>query len=395
MTTSTSASTSEARRASQSALVRNLLVAMVLLGGAGAAAVYAGVGPERFWANWLLWTLFLLTLGLGNLFLVALERLVGAHWSVPMRRVPERLASLIPLSVPLLLVALLGVRALLPWTRPEAAHNPILVAKSPWLNLPFLVVRLIVCAAAWLLFYRFYVKGSLKQDDSKDSSFTVRARRLAPPFMVVFFFTVTIVAFDWVSGLEPEWYSDMFGVYLFAGTFLSGIAAMAQGVLAMLRRGRLPEVKTKHYYNLGTLGLAFTVFYAYIGFAQYMLIWYANLPEEIVWFKHRTEGAWGPIALMLPLFHFFIPFFALIGSAGKRSTKVMFIATFSILIGHFIDLYWLIFPVLGAPALGWPELVMAMLFLGLGFLQIRRAMGRGADMPVGDPLLVKGLEWQL
>jgi len=381
-------------QAPRSPFARNLLLLMVLLGAGGAVAVYVSVGPERFWANWILWTLFLLTLGLGNLFLVALERLVGAHWSVPMRRVPERIAALVPLSVPLLLVALLGVPVLFPWTHAEAAHNPILVAKSPWLNLPFFVIRLVLCAVAWLLFYRFYVKGSLKQDASKDSSFTLRARRLAPLFMVVFFFSVTIVAFDWISSLEPEWYSDMFGVYLFAGTFLTGIAAMAQGVLSLIRRGRLPEVTSKHYYNLGTLGLAFTVFYAYIGFAQYMLIWYANLPEEVVWFKHRIEGDWQAVALLLPLFHFFVPFVLLIGSAGKRSAKVMYLATLSILLGHFIDLYWLIFPVLGSPVFGWPEVSMALLFLGLGFLQIRRVMGRGADMPIGDPLLIKGLEWQ-
>ena len=381
-------------QAPRSPFARNLLLLMVLLGAGGAVAVYVSVGPERFWANWILWTLFLLTLGLGNLFLVALERLVGAHWSVPMRRVPERIAALVPLSVALLLVALLGVPVLFPWTHAEAAHNPILVAKSPWLNLPFFVIRLVLCAVAWLLFYRFYVKGSLKQDASKDSSFTLRARRLAPLFMVVFFFSVTIVAFDWISSLEPEWYSDMFGVYLFAGTFLTGIAAMAQGVLSLIRRGRLPEVTSKHYYNLGTLGLAFTVFYAYIGFAQYMLIWYANLPEEVVWFKHRIEGDWQAVALLLPLFHFFVPFVLLIGSAGKRSAKVMYLATLSILLGHFIDLYWLIFPVLGSPVFGWPEVSMALLFLGLGFLQIRRVMGRGADMPIGDPLLIKGLEWQ-
>ncbi len=382
--------------APRSSLVRNLLLALTALGAVGAAAVYFSAGPERFWANWLVWTLFLLTIGLGNLFLVALERLVGAHWSVPMRRVPERIASLIPLAIPLLFVAFLGVPVLFPWTHDEAKHNPILIAKQPWLNLPFFAIRLVVCAVVWLLFYSFYVRGSLRQDESKDPAFTVRARKLAPPFMVAFFFTVTILAFDWISGLEPEWYSDMFGVYLFAGTFVSGIAAMALGVLGLIRRGRLTEVKDKHFYNLGTLGLAFTVFYAYIGFAQYMLIWYANLPEEVVWFKHRIDGAWYPVALLLPLLHFFIPFFLLIGSVGKRSPRLLRLATLSILLGHFVDLYWLIFPVLGTePLFGWPELAMACLFLGLGFLQIRRAMGRGADMPVGDPLLAKGLEWQL
>jgi hypothetical protein len=376
--------------------VRNLFGAVTLIGAAGSAGVYFSVGRERFWVNWLVWTLFLLTLGLGNLFLVALERLVGAHWSVPMRRVPERIASLIPLAVVLLFIALLGVPVIFPWTFPAAAHNPILVAKAPWLNLPFFAIRLVVCAAVWMLFYSFYVRGSLRQDASKDPAFTVRARKLAPAFMVVFFFSVTILAFDWISGLEPEWYSDMFGVYLFAGSFISGIAAMIMGVLALMRRGRLPEVQTKHVYNLGTLGLAFTVFFAYIGFAQYMLIWYANLPEEVIWFKHRIEGAWQPVAWLLPLLHFVIPFLLLIGSLGKKHPGALRVAAISILLGHFVDLYWLIFPTLGStPLFGWPELAMACFFLGLGFLQIRRAMNRGADMPIGDPLLSRGLEWQL
>jgi hypothetical protein len=376
-------------------LARNFLLALTVIGAAGTAGVYFSVARERFWVNWLVWTLFLLTLGLGNLFLVALERLVGAHWSVPMRRVPERIASLIPLAVVLLLVALFGVPVIFPWTFPAAAHNPILVAKAAWLNLPFFAIRLAVCAAVWMLLYVFYVRGSLRQDESKDPAFTVRARRLAPAFMVVFFFSVTILAFDWISGLEPEWYSDMFGVYLFAGTFISGIAAMIVGVLSLMRRGRLPEVQTKHVYNLGSLALAFTVFFAYIGFAQYMLIWYANLPEEVSWFKHRIEGAWQPVALLLPLLHFFIPFFLLIGSLGKRHPATLRIAASSILLGHFVNLYWLIFPVLGpTPLFGWPELAMACFFFGLGCLQIRRAMGRGADMPVGDPLLSRGLEWQ-
>lgn len=365
-------------------------------GAAGAIAVYLVAGPARFWANWLVWTLYLLTLGLGSLFIVALERLVGATWSVPMRRVPERIAALVPLGTGLLVLALLSLPVLFPWMHEEARHNPILVAKSAWLNLPFVIVRLGICAALWLGFYAFYVRGSRRQDESHDARFTVRARYWAPPFMIMFFFTITFLGFDWVSSLEPEWYSDMFGVYLFAGTFLAGIAAMAVGVLALMRQGRLPEVNSNHYYNLGTLGLAFTVFYAYIGFAQYMLIWYANLPEEVVWFKHRIEGAWQPVALLLPLFLFVIPFFLLLGSELKKKPIVLWVAAVVILIGHLVDVYWMIFPVLGnVPLLGWPELVMACLFVGLGALQLRAAMRRGANMPVGDPLLAKGLEWQL
>ena len=369
----------------------------------GAVAGLTGVvatslvsGWERFWVNWILWFLFLLTIGLGCLFIVALEHLVGARWSVPLRRVPERLSSLVLLVGPVALLALFALPILYPWTRPESLKDPVIAGKAVWLNVPFFALRVAVCLGLWILAYRILVAGSLRQDRDKDLRFTMRARRFAPIFMIIFGITITVVAFDWISSLQPAWYSDVLGVYVFAGTFLAGLAATTLALLYLRARGRLPGVGPDHVYNLGGFLFAFTVFWSYLGFAQYLLMWYANLPEEVFWYKERLEGPWHLLVLALAIFHFFVPFFVLIPRDAKSDPRRLFWIATIVLCSHWLDLYWMIFPVLGnGPLFGWPELSFGVFFISAGLLWVRRSMSLGTDMPVGDPFLREGLEFRL
>jgi len=372
------------------------LALMTAVGFLGVVAAYVGVRPERFWANWLLWFLYVLTVGLGCLFIVALEHLVGARWSVPIRRIPERISSLVVFVVPVALAALLSLPVLYPWARPEAANNPIIAGKAPWLNVPFFALRVILCLALWAVSHRVLVGGSVKQDLTKDPMFSVRAGRFAPAFMAIFTLTVTVVAFDWISSLEPEWYSDIFGIYIFAGAFLAGLAATSIAVVHLMDRGRLPGVRPDHLYNLGGFMFAFTVFWSYIGFAQYMLMWYGNMPEEVFWYEQRIEGPWLTMVWFLALVHFVVPFFALIPRETKGDPRRLRQAAVLILLAHFLDLYWLIFPVVGdSPVFWWPEASFALFFLGVALLWVRKSMTQGEDMPVGDPFLSEGLEFHL
>jgi len=368
---------------------------MAAVGAVGVVASYLTGPPERFWANWLLWFLFVLTIGLGSLFTVALGHLVAARWSIPIRRAPERLSALVLLALPMGLIALLSLPVLYPWTRPEAALKPAIAGKAPWLNVPFFSIRVVVCFALWLLAYNIFARGSVRQDETKDPAFSVRARGFAPAFMIIFAFSITLVAFDWISSLEPEWYSDIFGVYLFAGTFLAGLASSALVVLYLKDRGRLPGVQNEHLYSLGGFIFAFTVFWSYIGFAQYMLMWYGNMPEEIFWYKQRIEGPWLNVILLLAVIHFFVPFFALVPRDRKNDPRNLRWVAMLMLIAHFLDLYWMVLPVAGtSPPLSWPELSFALCFIGLTVLWVRRSMTMGADMPIGDPLLQEGLEFR-
>jgi hypothetical protein len=374
----------------------NRLNIAAVLGLAGVIATFLFYDRERFWVNWILWFLFLLTIGLGSLFIVALEHVVGARWSIPIRRIPERLSGLALLMAPASLIALFSLRVLYSWTRPEAMQDPIISGKAAWLNIPFFSLRVVLCAGLWFLAYRILVSGSLKQDQTRDPRFNLRARRFGPLYMIIFGITITIVAFDWISSLEPAWYSDIFGVYVFAGTFLAGLAATTLALLYVKSRGRLRTIGPDHMYSLGGFLFAFTVFWSYIAFAQYMLMWYANLPEEVFWYKERLQGAWGPLLLALAIFHFLVPFFILIPRDAKGNPRFLFWTAVIVLVSHWLDLYWMIFPVLRRGLLfGWPEFAFGLLVISGSLLWIRHKLNREPDMPVGDPSLNEGLEFRL
>lgn len=380
----------------QNRTTTHLLRGTLALGLLGVIAAYLKASPERFWANWLLWFVLLFTVALGSLFLVALEHLVNAKWSVPIRRIPERLATLLIPVVPIGLIALGALPVIYPGTRPEALHNKILAGKAFWLGIPFFSTRVIISLALVLMALAILVGGSLKQDQTKDPAFNTRARKFAPVFMAIFALVITLVAFDWVSGLTPEWYSDIFGVYLFAGAFLGGLAATSLSVLYLRGQNRLEGVRKDHLYNLGGFLFAFTVFWSYIGFAQYLLMWYANLPEEVIYFKIRLEGGWYALTVLLAVFHFVVPFFALVTRDAKADPRRLRRVALLMLAAHVLDIYWLIFPILpGGPYLSWPEISFALLFLSLALLWVRGAMEKGEDLPVGDPFLKEGLEFHL
>jgi len=372
-----------------------LLWSATALGGATAGASYFVTGGPRFWANWVVWFLYLLTLALGALFLVALEHLVSARWSVPLRRIPERLASLL---IPLCAVALIclgSLQSLFPGARPEAAGDPALAGKAVWLGVPFFSVRVALCAALGLVPLFVLLRGSLRQDRNPDPRFTIRARRFAPVCMAIFALLVTQAAFDWIGGLTPAWYSDVIGVYLFAGAFMAGLAATALAVLYLKGKDRLQAIRFDHIFNIGAFLFAFTVFWAYIAFAQYMLMWYGNLPDEVIWFQAHTGGAWLGVVVLLALLHFFVPFFALVPRDVKGDPRRLRWVALVVLAAHWVDLYWLVFPALGAPVFSWPELGFALFFTSGTLIWVRGAMERGEDMPVGDPFLREGLEFRL
>ncbi len=380
----------------QSDRTPTLLRGTLLLGVLAVAAAYREVPPSRFWANWLLWFILFFTVALGSLFLVALEHLVNAKWSVPVRRVPERLATLLIPACLMGLVAFAALPVLFPGTRPAALHDPQLAGKAFWLSIPFVSLRALVVFGLVLTGLAVLVGGSLRQDATRDPAFNVRARKFAPAFMAMFALSITLVAFDWISALTPAWYSDIFGVYLFAGAFLGGLAATSLAVLHLKAQGRLEGVRRDHLYNLGGFLFAFTVFWSYIGFAQYLLMWYANLPDEVVYFQARLAGGWHAVTILLAVLHFVMPFFALITRDAKGDGARLRRVAVLMLAAHVLDMYWLIFPALGGgPRLGWPEVGFALCFLSLALLWVRGALQKGEDMPVGDPFLQEGLEFRL
>lgn len=343
--------------------------------------------------------MFLTSVGLGGLLLTALEYLVGATWSVPFRRVCEFIAGIVPLLIVLVVPLLFSMHDLFHWTHPEVvAMDEVLQSKKPYLNMNFFMIRVVFGLIVWFLFYFFFTKNSKKQDISKDPGLTRKNIKLSVVFAPLFFITLTMAAIDWMMSLEPHWYSTMYGVYYFAGTIVCGLAIVTFISILLKENGYLNKrVQNDHFYSLGTLLFGFNIFWAYIAFSQYILIWYADIPEETYWYMIRWQNGWQYVSIALLFFHFVIPFLALLPRSVKVNLKTLKVMSVWMVLAHMLDLYWLIMPTYnnGGPVFGWQELGMLLFAPGLIMIVFAMKAGKENLTPVGDPKLEAGLNFTL
>jgi len=349
--------------------------------------------------NNLILLMFLTSIGLGSLFLVAIEYLGGAVWSTPFRRVSEFLAAVL-IVVPIIAIPVyLNLHSIFHWTHTDVvAADPILSGKSAYLNETFFAVRVVVFFALWLLFYFLITKNSKKQDETKDQNLTTRNIKLSAVFMPIFALTITFASIDWIMSLNPHWFSTIFGVYYFTGSLLAALAAGTFIIVMLNEKGYLIKgLKKDHYYSLGALLFAFTNFWAYIAFSQFMLIWYANLPEETVFFMDRLHGSWVYVSIGLIFIRFIIPYAGLLSQPSKMNAKNLKFFSLWILFAHFYDLYWLIMPSYSKEGfvLGWMELGFPLLAVGIIILVFSIKSKKENLIPIGDPKLQRGLDFRL
>lgn len=351
------------------------------LAGAGALVLAAGLflAPQRAGMNLLLVNQFLLGIALAGACFLAFEAVTSASWSVPLRPVLRSLIAMLPAAALLLLVVLLVGPAVYPWMASSAAvHDPAEAFKHTWLSRPFFSVRTVIYLGLWMALGTAIVRASRHRNSS-------RVARLSAIFLVVFGLTFWLASFDWLMSLEPHWYSTVFGLYNFSGLFTSGLAAILVFTVWLERRGALhPAVGPKQLQDLGTLLFAFSTFWAYIWFCQYMLIWYANFPEETGHYVQRIHGPWGSLFLLNLVLNWLVPFFALMTRASKREPRILILVACAVLAGRWLDLYLMIFPaqVGTRPVLGVWELGGAALLIGglsLLFLRsVRQDFAAGA-----------------
>jgi hypothetical protein len=367
--------------------------------GAGivvSAAGYMVDGPRSAFNNVILF-MFLASLAGGSIFLVALEYIVGAVWSVPMRRVNEFFAGVTPLLPLVALPLFFSMHDLFHWMHTEAVSmDHLLTTKSPYLNMNFFVVRFLVVAAVWNLFYFLFVRNSTRQDVTRDPHLTTINIRLAAIFLPLFAVTLTVVAVDWAMSLEPHWFSTIFGVYYFSGTALAAVAAATYVIIRFQEKGLLPSLRRDHLYSLGALLFAFINFWAYIAFSQFLLIWYANLPEETYWFMARWKGGWQYVSVLLIVVHFLVPYFALLMQESKMDPRRLKLMAIWILAAHLLDLYWLVMPTHSpAVSFSWIDLGYPVVAVGLVIVLLAYKVRRNNLVPIGDPKLQRGLGFRL
>ncbi len=234
-------------------------------------------------------------------------------------------------------------------------------------------------------------KSSLVQDKGHTERLASRFKHISAPGLIIFALTTTFAAFDWLMSLDAHWYSTIFGVYIFSGCVVAFLSFLILVVLALRRNGILVEAITvERLHDLGRLLFAFVVFWAYMAFSQYFLIWYANIPEETIWFLHRWEGSWKAVSLLLVIGHFVVPFFILITHAAKRSGIMLAVMASWMLFMHWVDLHWVIMPTLHHEGfhLSWMDFSA---FIAVGGICVWAFWARAARhplVPVGDPRFI-------
>lgn len=348
------------------------------------------------WMGYLNAFFYFVSLALGGLFFTAIQYVTNAGWSVSVRRISEAFASFLPVAAVLLIPFLLfGSHTLYEWFDADFMKaDKILKGKIPYLNESFFNIRTIAFFAIWIVFAKLIVGNSVKQDQSGDENLTHKNVPLAIGFLLVFALSYSLFSVDFLMSLVPHWFSTIFGVYTFAGLFQSTIAMMVIFAVWLKRRGITAGFfNENHLHDLGKFMFAFTVFYAYIGFSQFMLIWYANLPEETFFFLERAHGSWMGVSMGLLIFKFIVPFLLLLPRAAKRDDGHMVRVACLILVMQFVDNYWLIYPNFNKAGASIPVSGIGIFigFLGLFVWSVTKFFEKNNVVPIKDPRLHESL----
>ena len=273
-----------------------------------------------------------------------------------------------------------------------ALHHEILEKKSGYLNTNGWVARSIGYLVIWCILALAYFGWSRRQDVSHDPKLTMRMQSLAPLSLILFACSLTFAAFDWLMSLEAAWFSTIFGVIIFAGSAVSILALVILIGLSLHRRGLVGEaINIEHFHDLSRLMFGFVCFWTYVQFSQWMLIWYAGIPEEATWFMKRWDGGWKFVSYLLIFGHFVAPFLLLISRVQKRALGWLQVMCFWLIFMHIVDIYWFVLPQAGAFHVQLAD-IGALLFVGgIFFAYVFWQLGRVPLLPVGDPRLQRSL----
>src|ERR1051325_3522245 len=326
------------------------------------------------------------------MFFLATQRLTGARWSASLRRVPEAFLGILPFSAVLVLAVYFGRHVIYSWSNPGGlVGEPGFAGRLQYLQPRWVFTRALIVLGAWFIFARLFRRVSLQQDTQPEAGLALHQKlnRYAVIFVLVFAITLTIAAFDWLLSADPRWFSTMYAVYVFAGTFVQGIAAVTLAVLYLKRSGPLAHsISDSHLHDLGKMLFAFSTFWAYIWTCQYLLIWYGNIPEEVTHYVKRTNGPWLWFFAANLVVNWLIPFVVLLGAPAKRNRTALKVVCALLLAGHWLDLYILIMPsVWSGPTIGILEIGIAIGYASLLYLLFIRNLAAAPLSPLSDTVL--------
>ncbi len=365
-----------------------------ILVGLLASIVGFSQDPERAWSSYLLNNYYFLMLALGAAFFVALQYITQSGWSAAFKRVGEAMSGYIPVAAFFFLLLIFGMNSLYEWSHTEAlAHDELIAHKSPYLNVPFFYIRMILFFALWIIMVRLVRKVSLKEDEAGGMDWFYKSEHYSKIFIFILSLTMTLSAIDWVMSIDVHWFSTLFALKNFVGAFYHGTAILILIVLILNGRGYFEFLNGYHLHDFSRYIFMLAIVWGYFWFAQFMLIWFGNIPEETVYYVTRWESGWKTLFFAEIILNWFIPFIVLLPTRTSRSKPVIMSMLIVLIAGHYVDLYMQIIPgTTGVLQFGFIELGSFIGFAGLFALVTGFWLSKASLIPKNHPYLGESLE---
>lgn len=390
-----------------SAKAKRTALIMILVGIAAVAFGFFTGHAERTFANLLLNSYYITGICLAGLFFVAVQYVANAGWSSSLIRIPYAFSAILPYVGGILLVVvvagLFSHNLYHHWSDPDLInpaspkYDKLIEGKSGYLNIPFFITRIVGFLIIWSLFMRALRKYSLNEDQVGGLLNHDKSIKISAIFLVVFGFSSAIFAFDIIMSLEAHWFSTMFAWYNFAAMWVCGLSTIALTLIMLREKGYFSWVNDSHLHDLGKFIFAFSIFWTYVWFSQFLLIYYANLPEEVVYFKKRWTDHYFWLFCLNIVINFVAPVLILMTRDAKRNFKIMKYLTMIILAGHWLDYYMMIMPgtVGEESGFGIVEVGTSVGFIGIFAYLMLTALSKAPLVPKNHPYLQESLHHEI
>ncbi len=374
--------------------IKTLLAVLIAIGVASLAYGIFTYSADKVWSALLLNSVNFLTIGLGATFFVAVHIITQSGWHVSIQRIPEAISMYLPFGGIFMIIMLFGLNHIFHWTH-EVHHDPIIMKKEAYLNIPFFVVRLVIYLAVWILLTFVLRKLSKKSDVNDGLEFYNKSRTYAALFLVFFAITIVTFAWDWLMSIEAHWFSTLFGWYVLAGVIVKSFAIIIVIVAILRKLGYLEFITTENIHDLARYLFSFAIFWMYLWFSQFMLIWYANIPEETFYFIKRVENYEFLFYLNLAL-NFLIPFLVLIVRKFRRILWIVTSMAIVVFAGQWLDQYLMIFPgtMKEVQTIGVFDIGLTIGFTGIFLWIVLQSLTKANLLPKNHPYLQESFHYE-
>jgi len=380
---------------------RNFKIITLILIGIGLLSFILGLlsDSQTTWASYLIVNYYFLSLAMGGAFFFVIQVITQSGWSSAFKRVPEAMMSYIPFAAVFFLLLFFGMHDIYHWSHDEAvAADPLIEHKSPFLNIPFFFIRMVVCFILWIVFTMILKRLSLKEDaaDKSDLSGIMtlfgKSELYSKILAFILALTFSLTAFDWIMSIDVHWYSTIFALKNLVAAFLHGVSILTLIVFILYKRGFFPFLNKFHLHDFARYIFMLSIVWGYFWFAQFMIIWYGNIPEETIYYNVRWQNGWKVLFFLEIVLNWAIPFMVLLPVKASRNMTLIFVIIIFLIIGQYIDLFVQVIPgTTGLLKFGWIEAGMFLGYAGLFSLVVATTLSKSKLIPQNHPYIEESI----